>query len=153
MATQIFFLNCHPENWGRFSIWIIFFRWVVQPPTSHGCRIYICWKFFKKSRLGISPGNPKDAGPSFPYFKGFNTGSSPGISQQVSQGDWKCQLYGDLGIDYFHDLTVGVVYLYVAVNHLYMLSRYTDHFLMHVFTPGFGLDCFQPVPPLIFSYV
>ena len=32
-----------------------------------------------------------------------------------------------------------------------MLSRYTDHFLMHVFTPGFGLDCFQPVPPLIFS--
>ncbi len=28
-----YFWNFHPENWGKFPFWRIFFRWVVQPPT------------------------------------------------------------------------------------------------------------------------
>ena len=30
---QIFFI--FTPNWARFPIWLIFFRWVVQPPTSY----------------------------------------------------------------------------------------------------------------------
>ena len=29
------FWNFHPENWGRFPIWLIFFKWVGSTPTSH----------------------------------------------------------------------------------------------------------------------
>ena len=33
--TTRWWLYFHPENWGRFPIWLIFFKCVVQPPTSY----------------------------------------------------------------------------------------------------------------------
>ena len=30
-------------TWGRFQIWRIFFRWVVQPPSSYSFSPYLSW--------------------------------------------------------------------------------------------------------------
>ena len=50
VATQIFFYF-HPENWGRFPFWLIFFRWVGSTTNQKGLveKKHAQWKTYEKS--------------------------------------------------------------------------------------------------------
>ena len=65
MVSNIFYF--HPENWGNDPIWLIFFRWVVQPPTSW---IHMSCVF----ETYMSPTNPAhfwEDGVFFPTWENF----------------------------------------------------------------------------------
>ena len=51
MVSNIFYF--HPENWGRFPIWLIFFNWVE---TTNQIKLLVTWKFCEPY-LGNPPGN------------------------------------------------------------------------------------------------
>ena len=47
MVSNIFYV--HPENWGRFPIWLIFFRWVGS--TTNQKTIDRCWGCWRSPKM------------------------------------------------------------------------------------------------------